>query len=281
MYGEFAARLLFSGRDLSPGPEPTGRTHLRPVRLPSPLTLRRKTPRIGPKTKDNHLMSRRLLIVEDDTDTREFLAKGFTEEGFTVETAPDGREGLYHATDGGFDAIVLDRMLPGLDGLALIKSIRAAGLKTPVLMLTAMSAVDERVKGLRAGADDYLVKPFSFQELHARIEALLRRPQDTEESASLSCRDLEMDLLKRRVTRGGRELTLTPREFQILEFFLRRKNRVISRTMLLEGVWEYHFDPNTNIVDVHISKLRRAVDEGADVPLIETVRGAGYMMSDG
>ena len=281
MYGEFGARLLFSGLDLSPGPEPTGRTHLRPVCLFLPLTLRRKTPRIGPKTKDNPRMSRRLLIVEDDTDTREFLAKGFTEEGFTVETAPDGREGLYHATDGGFDAIVLDRMLPGLDGLALIKSIRAAGLKTPVLMLTAMSAVDERVKGLRAGADDYLVKPFSFQELHARIEALLRRPQDTEESASLSCRDLEMDLLKRRVTRGGRELTLTPREFQILEFFLRRKNRVISRTMLLEGVWEYHFDPNTNIVDVHISKLRRAVDEGADVPLIETVRGAGYMMSDG
>ncbi|SLN36806.1 Transcriptional regulatory protein CusR [Falsiruegeria litorea R37] len=226
-------------------------------------------------------MSRRLLIVEDDTDTREFLAKGFAEEGFTVETAPDGREGLYHATDGGFDAIVLDRMLPGLDGLALIKSIRAAGLKTPVLMLTAMSAVDERVKGLRAGADDYLVKPFSFQELHARIEALLRRPQDTEESAMLTCRDLEMDLLKRRVTRGGRELTLTPREFQILEFFLRRKNRVISRTMLLEGVWEYHFDPNTNIVDVHISKLRRAVDDGVDAPLIETVRGAGYMMSDG
>ncbi|MEY8838687.1 response regulator transcription factor, partial [Cribrihabitans sp. XS_ASV171] len=138
-------------------------------------------------------MSRRLLIVEDDTETRDFVAKGFAEEGFAVETAADGREGLYLATDGSFDAIVLDRMLPGLDGLALIKSIRAAGMRTPVLMLTAMSAVDERVKGLRAGADDYLVKPFSFQELHARIEALLRRPQEAEETALLTCRDLEMD----------------------------------------------------------------------------------------
>lgn len=226
-------------------------------------------------------MSRRVLIVEDDAETREFLAKGFAEEGFAVECAADGREGLYHATDGGFDAMVLDRMLPGLDGLALIKSVRAAGLNTPVIMLTAMSAVDERVKGLRAGADDYLVKPFSFQELLARVEALLRRPQDTQEATTLACRDLEMDLMRRKVTRAGREITLTPREFQILEFFLRRKNRVITRTMLLEGVWDYHFDPNTNIVDVHISKLRRQIDEGAEVPLITTVRGAGYMISDG
>ncbi|WP_170398154.1 response regulator transcription factor [Ruegeria arenilitoris] len=226
-------------------------------------------------------MSRRLLVVEDDADTRDFIAKGFGEEGYVVEAAEDGREGLYHATDGGFDAVVLDRMLPGLDGLSLIKSMRAAGVKTPVLMLTAMSAVDERVKGLRAGADDYLVKPFSFQELHARIEALLRRPQEAEESPTLTCRDLEMDLLTRKVTRNGREITLTPREFQILEFFLRRKNRVVSRTMLLEGVWDYHFDPNTNVVDVHISKLRRQLDEGGEQPLIETVRGAGYMISDG
>ncbi len=226
-------------------------------------------------------MSRRLLIVEDDQETRDFIAKGFGEEGYVVEVASDGREGLYHATDGGFDAVVLDRMLPGLDGLSLIKSMRAAGLKTPVLMLTAMSAVDERVKGLRAGADDYLVKPFSFQELHARIEALLRRPQESEEIPTLACRDLEMDLMTRKVTRGGREIALTPREFQILEFFLRRKNRVVSRTMLLEGVWDYHFDPNTNVVDVHISKLRRQLDEDGADPLIETVRGAGYMVSDG
>ena len=226
-------------------------------------------------------MSRRLLIVEDDGDTREFIAKGFAEEGYAIETATNGRDGLYHATDGGFDAIVLDRMLPELDGLALVKSLRAAGIKTPVLMLTAMSAVDERVKGLRAGADDYLVKPFSFQELHARIEALLRRPQESEETPTLRCRDLEMNLLTRKVTRNGREITLTPREFQILEFFLRRKNRVVSRTMLLEGVWDYHFDPNTNVVDVHISKLRKQLDDPGETPLIETVRGAGYMMSDG
>lgn len=226
-------------------------------------------------------MSRRLLIVEDDEDTRDFIAKGFAEEGYAIETATNGRDGLYHATDGGFDAIVLDRMLPELDGLALVKSLRAAEIKTPVLMLTAMSAVDERVKGLRAGADDYLVKPFSFQELHARIEALLRRPQESEETPTLRCRDLEMNLLTRKVTRNGREIILTPREFQILEFFLRRKNRVVSRTMLLEGVWDYHFDPNTNVVDVHISKLRKQLDEPGEPPLIETVRGAGYMMSDG
>jgi len=226
-------------------------------------------------------MSRRLLFVEDDEDTRDFIAKGFGEEGYAIELAADGREGLYHATDGGFDAVVLDRMLPGLDGLSLIKWMRAAGLKTPVLMLTAMSAVDERVKGLRAGADDYLVKPVSFQELHARIDALLRRPKESEDRPTLTCKDLEMDLLTRKVTRDGREITLTPREFQILEFFLRRKNRVVSRTMLLEGVWDYHFDPNTNVVDVHISKLRRQLDEGGEPPLIETVRGAGYMISDG
>ncbi|WP_425046353.1 response regulator transcription factor [Primorskyibacter sp. S87] len=226
-------------------------------------------------------MSRRLLIIEDDAETRDFVCKGFSEEGFSVDTAPDGRDGLYLATDGGYDAIVLDRMLPGLDGLSVVRSIRAAGLRTPVLMLTAMSAVDERVKGLRAGADDYLVKPFSFQELHARIDALLRRPQETEDDTSLSCGPLEMDLLTRQVTRSGEQVTLTPREFQILEFFLRRKNRVISRTMLLEGVWDYHFDPNTNIVDVHISKLRRQIGDTPDNPLIRTVRGAGYMMSDG
>lgn len=225
-------------------------------------------------------MSRRILIVEDDAETRDFVAKGLAEAGLAVETAEDGRAGLYLATDGGFDAIVLDRMLPGLDGLAVIKSLRAAGLTTPVLMLTAIGAVDERVRGLRAGADDYLTKPFSFLELHARIEALLRRPAGTETEATLRCRDLEMDLLRHKVTRAGREIQLTPREFQILEFFLRRKNRVVTRTMLLEGVWEYHFDPSTNIIDVHVSKLRRQIDDGFDSALIETVRGAGYMVSD-
>ena len=225
-------------------------------------------------------MSRRLLIVEDDPETLEFIAKGFTEEGFSVETAANGRDGLYHATDGGFDAIILDRMLPELDGLSIVKSIRAAGISTPVLMLTAMSAVDERVRGLRSGADDYLVKPFSHQELLARVEALLRRPQEQSEVSSLTCRDLAMDLLKRSVRRGDREISLTPREFQILEYFLRRKNRVVTRTMLLEGVWDYHFDPQTNIVDVHMSKLRKQLDAEGESPLIKTIRGSGYMLSD-
>ena len=225
-------------------------------------------------------MSRRLLIVEDDTQTRDFIAKGFSEQGYVVETAESGRDGLYHATDGGFDAVILDRMLPEMDGLAILRSIRAAGISTPVLMLTAMSAVDERVRGLKSGADDYLVKPFSFLELHARVEALLRRPHDQQDGQMLTCGDVIMDLEKRKVSRGVRDLILTPREFQILEFFLRRKNRVITRTMLLEGIWDYSFDPQTNVVDVHISKLRRELDAVGEQPMIRTVRGAGYQLSD-
>ncbi|HBS49540.1 MAG TPA: DNA-binding response regulator [Rhodobacteraceae bacterium] len=223
-------------------------------------------------------MARRILIVEDDSETRAWVAKGLTEAGFTVETAPDGRDGLYLATDGGFDLIVLDRMLPHLDGLSVLKSLRAAGFSTPVILLTALDAVDERVRGLRAGADDYLVKPFAFDELHARAEALLRRPQDQAEEVTLSCGDLEMDLLSRKVTRAGREIALQPREFQMLEYLLRRKGRVVTRTMLLEGVWDYHFDPQTNVIDVHISKLRRKVDGPGEAPLIHTVRGAGYRL---
>lgn len=226
-------------------------------------------------------MTRRILIVEDDAETRSWVAKGLTEAGFAVETADNGRDGLYMATDGGFDLIVLDRMLPHLDGLSMLKSLRAAGFSTPVLVLTALDAVDERVRGLRAGADDYLVKPFAFDELHARAEALLRRPQDQAEETTLSCADLSVDLLSRKVTRGAREITLQPREFKMLEYLLRRKNRVVTRTMLLEGVWDYHFDPQTNVIDVHISKLRRKIDAEGDRPLIHTVRGAGYRLGDG
>lgn len=225
-------------------------------------------------------MTRRILIVEDDPETLRFIAKGFSEEGFGVETAETGHDGLYLATKGDHDAIVLDRMLPGLDGLSLTKSVRAAGITTPILMLTAMSAVDERVRGLNSGADDYLVKPFAFQELLARIEALLRRPQEQAETTILTCGDLEMNLLTRVVTRGGTEITLTPREFQILEYFLRRKNRVVTRTMLLEGVWGYHFDPHTNVVDVHVSKLRKRLDDSGAESLIKTVRGHGYLLSE-
>ncbi|MEM6578283.1 MAG: response regulator transcription factor [Pseudomonadota bacterium] len=225
-------------------------------------------------------MTRRLLVVEDDPETRDFVAKGLTEHGYLVETAGTGREGLYLATDRRFDLVVLDRMLPEIDGLAVVKSLRSAEISTPVLMLTAMSAVTERVKGLRSGADDYLVKPFSFQELHARIEALLRRPQDQHDTQTLTCGDVVMDLEKRKVSRGKRNLVLTPREFQILEFMMRRANRVITRTMLLESVWDYSFDPQTNVVDVHISKLRKELDAPGDAPMLHTVRGAGYLLSD-
>lgn len=227
-------------------------------------------------------MSRRILIIEDDPATSAFLAKGLKEAGYTVESAGEGREGLYLATGGDFDLIVLDRMLPQIDGLAILTSLRAAGILTPVLMLTAMSAVDERVRGLRAGADDYLVKPFSFEELHARSEALLRRPSGTElrEETHLSCADLELDLVARTVSRGGRRIELQPREFQMLAFLLSRQGRVVTRTMLLEGVWDYHFDPQTNVIDVHISKLRKKIDAPGEPPLIHTVRGAGYMLSE-
>lgn len=222
---------------------------------------------------------RRVLIIEDDEETRNFIARGFASEGYATELSDNGRDGLFLATDGTFDAIILDRMLPGLDGLSLLKSLRAAGLNTPVLLLTAMSAVDERVKGLRSGADDYLVKPFSLQELLARTEALLRRPAEQVETTHLTCGDLTMDLVSRTVSRGGRAIELTQREFQILEFFLRRKNRVVTRSMLLEGVWGYQFDPKTNVVDVHVSKLRKQIDGEGLVPLLRTIRGAGYMLA--
>ena len=225
-------------------------------------------------------MARRILLIEDDAETAAYLQKGLEESGFTVDVAGDGRDGLFLATEGGIDLIVLDRMLPGLDGLSILKAVRAAGLRVPVLMLTAMSAVDERVRGLRAGADDYLVKPFSFDELLARIETLLRRPQEAQEETRLSCGSLELDLLTRTARRGERAIELQNREFQMLEYLMRRKGRVVTRTMLLEGLWGYHFDPQTNVIDVHISRLRKKVDAEGDPPLIRTVRGSGYMIAD-
>jgi two-component system OmpR family response regulator len=225
-------------------------------------------------------MSRRILIIEDDDETIAYLRRGLEESGFAVEIAADGRDGLFLATEGAADLIVLDRMLPGMDGLAALKAIRAAGITVPVLMLTAMSAVDERVRGLRAGADDYLVKPFSFDELLARIETLLRRPQEAQrEETRLTCGGLELDLLTRTARRGTRAIELQNREFQMLEFLMRRKGRVVTRTMLLEGLWGYRFDPQTNVIDVHISRLRKKVDADGEPPLIRTVRGAGYMLS--
>lgn len=226
-------------------------------------------------------MSRKILIVEDDDETAAYVERGFVEQGYGVDRSGDGREGLFLATDRAYDAIVLDRMLPGLDGLAVLKALRAAGVRTPVLILSAMGALDERVRGLREGSDDYLVKPFAFVELHARIDALIRRgitPDDSPPSR-LAVADLELDLLSRKVTRSGRPIPLQPREFLMLEFLMRNAGRVVTRTMLLEGVWNYHFDPQTNVIDVHISRLRQKVDKDFELQLIHTVRGSGYMLS--
>jgi two-component system OmpR family response regulator len=224
-------------------------------------------------------MTRSILIVEDDDATAAYLAKGLAEEGFATERARTGREGLYLASDGGYDLVILDRMLPELDGLAVLKALRAAKVETPVLLLSALGTLDDRVAGLRAGGDDYLVKPFGFAELSARIDVLLRRRSTIDAATTLTCADLEMNLLERRVTRQGQPLDLQPREFALLEFLLRHKDRIVTRTMLLEGVWQHRFDPGTNVVDVHISKLRQKIDHGFEPPLIHTVRGFGYRLS--
>jgi two-component system OmpR family response regulator len=224
-------------------------------------------------------MTRRILVIEDDAATRDYVAKGFEEEGWTAERVGDGRDGLYLATSSAFDLIVLDRNLPGMDGLALLKALRAAAIETPVIILSAIAHVDERVKGLRAGGDDYLTKPFNFSELMARSEGLLRRKAPAAAETTLHCGDLELNLLTRKVTRGGRLLDLMPREFKLLEFLVRRKGQIVTRTMLLEGVWDYRFDPHTNIIDTHISRLRKKLEDGFDQPLLHTVRGVGYRLS--
>jgi len=220
----------------------------------------------------------RILIVEDDRETAAFMAKGLTEAGYVVEHCDDGRDGLFRASDGQYDAIIADRMLPSLDGVALIKALRAADIATPILILSAMGKVDDRVTGLRAGADDYLVKPFAFSELLARVEALLRRPKASAADTKLQIGDLELDLLARTAHRAGAEIDLKPREFRLLEYLMRHAGQVVTRTMLLEGVWDYHFDPQTNVIDVHVSRLRQKIDKGFSEPLLHTVRGAGYCL---
>ncbi|WP_295432950.1 response regulator transcription factor [uncultured Thiodictyon sp.] len=220
----------------------------------------------------------RVLLIEDDRQVAEYLRKALGEAGAVTDHAADGREGLLMAASGDYDALILDRMLPGLDGLAILRTLRASGNQTPVLILSALGEVDDRVDGLRAGGDDYLVKPFAFSELHARLEALLRRGAVDAPETRLRVADLEMDLLKREVTRAGRPIALQPREFRLLEYLLRHTGQVVTRTMLLEQVWDYHFDPQTNIIDVHISRLRGKIDREFDTPLLHTVRGAGYML---
>jgi two-component system OmpR family response regulator len=222
----------------------------------------------------------KVLLVEDNDRVARFVKKGLTEAGHTLDIAADGRDGLFMAASEPYDAIVMDRMLPGgVDGLAIIAALRESGNKVPILILSALGDVDERIQGLKSGADDYLVKPFAFGELMARLEALVRRGRQAAAETTLAVGDLSMDLLSRKVTRGGRALQLQPREFKLLEFLMRHANQVVTRTMLLEQVWDYHFDPRTNVVDVHVSKLRQKIDAGADKPLLRTIRNAGYMLS--
>lgn len=221
----------------------------------------------------------RVLIVEDDKQTLAYLQRGLEEAGHTVDHAADGKDGMYLALESRYDAAVIDRMLPGTDGLSIVRAMRASNNDTPVLILSALGEVDDRVKGLRAGGDDYLVKPFAFAELLARLDALTRRRDTDSPATTLRVDDLEMDLLSRSVKRAGKAIALQPREFRLLEYLMRHADRVVTRTMLLEGVWDYNFDPQTNVIDVHISRLRGKIDRDFDKPLIHTVRGAGYMLS--
>jgi two-component system OmpR family response regulator len=220
----------------------------------------------------------RILVIEDEAEVAAYLSKGLREHGYTVEQASDGKDGLFLALYEEFDAMIIDRMLPNVDGLSIIRSVRQANIATPVLILSALGQVDDRVAGLREGSDDYLVKPFSFSELIARLEALLRRPTPSGSQTRLVVGDLEMDLLGRTVHRGQDTIELKPREFSLLEYLMRHAGQVVTRTMLLEHVWDYHFDPQTNVIDVHISRLRQKIDRGYEQEMLQTVRGAGYTL---
>jgi two-component system, OmpR family, response regulator len=220
----------------------------------------------------------KLLVIEDDREAAAFLVKGLKESGHNVDHADDGRQGLFLATSERFDAMIIDRMLPGMDGLAIVAALRASNNHAPVLILSALDGVDDRVRGLKAGGDDYLTKPYAFSELMARLEALMRRGAGAKAETQLKVGELEIDLLARSVRRGGAEIDLLPREFRLLEVLARHAGHVVTRTMLLEQVWDYHFDPQTNVIDVHISRLRQKIDKGHAKPMLHTVRGAGYCL---
>jgi len=220
----------------------------------------------------------RILIIEDDIEAAAAMSHGLTEAGYQCEHAPDGEAGLIAAGKGGFDVLIVDRMMPKKDGVEVVETLRREGDNTPVLFLSAMGEVSDRVVGLKAGADDYLVKPYAFPELMARVEALSRRRETGAVATTLKVGELEMNLINRTVHRAGKEIDLQPREFQLLEFMMRHAGQSVTRTMLLEKVWEYHFDPQTNVIDVHISRLRSKIDKGFDRPMLQTVRGAGYRL---
>ena len=223
----------------------------------------------------------RILVIEDDRDAASWLMKGLTESGHVTDHAANGEDGLAMALESLHDILIVDRMLPKLDGLSIIRTLRARGITTPALILSALSDVDERVKGLRAGGDDYLAKPYAFSELLARVEGLGRRNSQEPLETKLKTLDLEIDLLTRAVTRGGQNIPLQPREFKLLEYLMRNAGHIVTRTMLLENVWDYHFDPQTNVIDVHVSRLRGKIEKGFDKPILHTVRGAGYMLKGG
>jgi two-component system OmpR family response regulator len=222
----------------------------------------------------------KVLLVEDNERVATFVKKGLVEAGHTIDHADNGRDGMFLAASEPYDVIIMDRLLPGsIDGLGIIATLRKTGSKVPILILSALSDVDERIRGLQAGGDDYLVKPFAFGELLARLDALVRRSQDNSAETTLVLDDLSVDLLSRKVTRAGKPLSLQPREFKLLEYLMRHANQVVTRTMLLENVWDYRFDPQTNVVDVHVSKLRHKIDAGFARPLLRTIRNAGYMLT--
>jgi two-component system OmpR family response regulator len=224
----------------------------------------------------------RILIIEDDKEAAAYLVKAFRELGHVADHAADGLDGYAAAREGDYDVLVVDRMLPKLDGLSLISALREQKVETPALILSALGQVDDRVKGLRAGGDDYLPKPYAFSELLARVEALARRRSGTRGEETLyRVGDLELDRLAHKVTCGGKEIILQPREFRLLEYLMKHAGQVVTRTMLLENVWDYHFDPQTNVIDVHISRLRSKIDKGREAPLLHTIRGAGYMIREG
>jgi len=223
----------------------------------------------------------RVLVIEDDRETAQFLQRSLRETGHAADVAGDGDSGLAMAREGRYDVLIVDRMLPRRDGLSVVQTLRSEGARTPVLILSALGEVDDRVKGLRAGGDDYLTKPYAYTELLARIEALARRPAPEEQTTRYTVGELSLDRLSHKVTRAGEQILLQPREFRLLEYLMKHAGQVVTRTMLLENVWDYHFDPQTNVIDVHISRLRSKIDKNFSKPLLHTVRGAGYMIRDG
>lgn len=220
----------------------------------------------------------KILLIEDDKESAKYLLKGLREQGHVVDHCVSGKDGLFMATTEHYDAMIIDRMLPEVDGITIVQTLRASDNQTPIILLTALDKVEERVKGLKVGADDYLAKPYSFSELQARLDAITRRKSGEKATTTLTCADLEMDLLSRTVKRGGKIIDLQAREFSLLEYLMRNHGTVVTRTMLLENVWDYHFDPQTNVIDVHIARLRQKIDKDFPTPLIHTVRGAGYSL---